>query len=198
MKQLIAMVVFLVGISEIFSQTHLPDPEASASPETKAIMARVHGGEINALLELGRTGDTNAIPILEKCAADTDPNWEGRRAAVPALIELKAESYFDKRIEELKIPKHQRDITAVERAFTVLSHMNTKEATRVIAKYLFDDTNPPKNIGDVGCNPVRETAAMTLWRMIPDRPVKTPYPSGMEEDIAKWRDWWQQNKSKYE
>ncbi len=176
--------------------------------QIQAIIQRVDGGETSALLELGNVGSTNLIPILEKYVApagrliQADPAQ--RDFAASALAKLGAEKHYQQLIRQRSLEQDFAASLEIERSFRILSHIPTKAAVRAVAQFLYDPSAPKRMPSDVVAASNQLLAARILGGLhgkfgglITNSPTAKDPATYDLEDVKKWQQWWEANKTNY-
>jgi hypothetical protein len=161
-----------------------------------------------AILRLGQLGGDDTKPVLQAYADRANikrsSNIEG--AAQAALARLGDEQSMQAIIKELSSddPIIQSD------AFVKLGMVGNSKAIRVLAPYLVDckcpkskEPMPPVPEGkqkqdDVEYFPRCHLAAKALAKAVANPPTLTNPDFYTEDDIAKWREWWNAHKTEYQ
>lgn len=161
------------------------------------------------ILQLGDSGDESVKPILKKYLQKT----KSRRLSTPAGAAQVALAKFDddafsEVLEELS-PK-QAALTQ-EEAFSKLGIIGNRKAIAALAGYLKDDSAPsvgePEGVkppppgmrrqGVIKFQKRGMMAAQALAKIIKDRPTETRPEFYTDDDLRKWREWWEKNKAQY-
>jgi hypothetical protein len=188
----------------------------TATDKTKAAMLEgVRRGEYAAILEAGRTGDTNLIPYLQTqiTGTPTDPSTE---AATMALAKLGVKKYLDDIVAEFAPTNsalfaayrtgqmvgssdptvtHVTNYHALANAFGKLAYIRNRSTVKIVAAFLYN-TESFYNAPDVPPSWPSGTAVRALRQMVDNPPGLPAVHTGEEEDRA-WQQWWEQNKDKY-
>ena len=188
----------------------------TATDKSKAAMLEgVRRGEYSAILEAGRTGDTNLIPYLRAqiTGEPTDPPTE---AATMALAKLGVKKYLDNIVAEVAPtnsalfaayqngqPVGSSDPTvmhiinchALEKAFEKLAYIRNPSTVKLVAAFVYN-TESFYNAPDVPPSRPSGAAARALRQLVGNPPALPPVYTGDEEERA-WQQWWEQNKDKY-
>lgn len=180
------------------------------------MLACVNRGEYSAILEAGRTGDTNLIPFLQAqmTGEPTDPPTE---AAKMALAKLGVKKYLDETVAELTttnsalfeaykkdggcaFPDEEMRVRCAkqrtwETAFKKVAYIHNPSTVKVVAQFLYS-TEHFQFAPDVPPWWASGYAYMTLRQMV-DNPPALPAVRTHEEEVHAWQQWWEQNKDKY-
>lgn len=165
--------------------------------EHTRLLGELKNGNPKAALELGRSGDISVIPTLKAYAELNEPQNQGvAEAARLALAKLGERKYFEEVLSEFK---QDVDVRKKAEAVKKLGYIGTKECIKDLAEYI--DTPlviPP--LGDSKTHisvPLKQIILETLGETVPNPPVKKKAGFFNNEDVAKWKKWWQENKSKF-
>lgn len=157
------------------------------------------------LLKLGVAGDESAKLILRKYASMIPVKRSSNISGIAqiSLAKLGNEKEFQQIVNELSSddPFVQTD------AFTKLGMVGNKRAVNILGEYLFDNKSPvaravvipkgEKRQGVLEFFSRSHLAAQALAQIVVPPPTKTDPQLYTNEDIEKWRDWWEKNKGKY-
>jgi hypothetical protein len=204
MKTLCVLCSCLYSVSVLAQNTN-----ALSGKTNTVLLEQIHHGEYSAILEAGRTGDTNLIPHLQAqiTGEPTDPSTE---AAKMALAKLGVKKYLDETVAELNttnsalfvfcknhsicpFPSEEMRVQCAkqrtwETAFKKLTYIRNPSTVKVVAQFLYS-TESFYNAPDVPPWSASGFAIFTLRQMV-DNP-----PQG--DDVKVWQQWWEKNKDKY-
>jgi hypothetical protein len=159
------------------------------------------------LLQLGDTTDRAVVlPVLRdyayRVAVRRPSEYAG--CAHVALVKIGDEVALAEMMAELS----DANPFTQTYAFQKLGMAGTTNIVRILGPYLIDETAPaedPSRLppGSVPAKDVRylrrsEMAARALAKIIKPAPTDTDPEFYTDEDIQKWREWWEANKSKYQ
>jgi hypothetical protein len=210
MKTLYVSILCLCSVG-VLAQTTIP----ASGKINAALLERVGRGEYSAILEAGRTGDTNLIPYLQAqiTGEPTDPPTE---AAKMALAKLGVRKYLDQIVAEVALPNSAlfaayqngqpvgaSDPTvmrvvnyhALEKAFEKLAYVRNRSTVKIVAAFLYN-TESFYNAPDVPPSWPSGAAVRALRQMVDNPPALPAVHTGEQEDRA-WQQWWEKNKDKY-
>lgn len=177
----------------------------------KILLNKAKAGNVEAVIELGKSKDQALIPKLSQMLKDAKDNKKhpvyirSLRLALAQLGEPKARQEI---INDLD--KNRR--YAQYQAFEDASHVGGKDMIEKVAAKLFDTSSGgrpfeydeksggDKIVSDVGLPAPRHAAVIALTRLIddPSAPkVDLKKYIDDEENVKKWREWWQANSNKY-
>lgn len=199
-RALITLAALLVS-SFAYSQ----DKKAGRRAE---LVERISKNDPRAILELADEGDKSAIPMLREELKKKDKRFGS--AATNAQMAL-AKLGERKQLDEILAENDSDDPAVQDHAIEKLAYVGGKEAIRKLGALLNDEQwrsmkgfDPKKRgpkgeqpQGDVVFLPRSQLAVKALSRIVPDSPTQ-PKKKPSKDDIQKWRDWWKNNKQKYE
>lgn len=189
----------------------------AADAAKEAMTARIQQADEDAILEAGRSGDTNFIPALEAKAQERQTD---RRtiAAKMALAKLGVRKYLDEILLEARNPANSPAYKGREKsnggfpsqfdklwvqmeAFKKLEYIKDRSTVKTLASFLYDKENREDYLvgGDVVFDSPSDTAMRILAQMV-DNPPQTNLPVVNETHDARvkiWQQWWEKNKDKY-
>lgn len=171
--------------------------ETADKKKAREIMAQVYAGDISALDEIAKLAPSVAVPILQIPAIHntTYPAETARARAALRTIEG-AVPYLEEVIMARIAAKAQDP--GVLAAFETLAVLGSKNAIRMTAPLLFNETILRSGMADVADSRVDLLAAETLGSMeLADAPKSKRLRRYHVQDVEQWRKWWIQNHARY-
>jgi len=168
--------------------------------DQKVIIARVQGGDGSAILELGKIKKPSTETLNYLKSLSKEDNKAFGSSAVYArmvLAKLGDKECFSEVQKELLHGNPYEQTNAFEK----LTYINGKNAIVLVAKFLNQEGQPmekgPKD--KVFFPPYSKLAVFGLSKMVED-PISKPNTIDdiTQEDVNKWRQWWNENKTQYE
>lgn len=203
---LTALLVVMLTVS-VNAQAGTEQKKAKVKP----LMERAEAGDQKAILDLGLLGDESVIPYLKKFLEQPNKNFGSAASnAQMALARLCGGEQFEEILNELK----SEDPSVQTDAIKKLTYVEGPKSIRVLAKLLTDsDENKKWRVmkgydpnkrgpqgeipqGKVFYHPRNYLAMKALAQIVPNPPTM-PTSEPTEEDLPKWREWWESNKDKY-
>lgn len=210
MKKNIVLVLVLFGINIIQGTAQKTDDknlrQGEASQEVLIQAAKT--GNKEAILELGKQGKRGAIPELKKIRDDNKNKAFGSisSCAQMALAKLGDSEAMNEILAELQ----SDDPMSQDHAIKKLAYIANNEAMEVLVNLLED--NKPRKMkgydpnmrgpkgempqGKILYEPINVIAMKTLATIIPN-PIIPADKLPTQENIQKWREWWEANSNKY-
>jgi len=209
-KYLICILTFAFCFASI-SGSEIPSLNNETCMANKDLLTKAEAGDIEAVVELGKSKDQALIPKLSqmlKDAKDKKKHPVYIRSLRTTLAQLGEHEARQEIINDLD--KNRR--YAQYQAFEDASCVGGKDMIEKIAAKLFDTSSGGRPIeydeksganvivSDVGLPAPRHAAVIALSRMIDDPSVpkidlqKITYD---DENVKKWREWWMANSNKY-
>jgi hypothetical protein len=184
----------------------LHELEAEPEPADRERGYQIQEEKKAILLQLGAISDQAAVPVLKEYAyrQPSKPVSFVEGCAHVALAKLGDQTAFDEIVAELR----DADRAIHSQAFTKLGMVGNTHAIKILASYLSDTSIPKVDEsslppGTVPADDIEfrrrcDMAAAALAQTIKPSPTETKPEFYTDEDIQKWREWWEANKSKYQ
>ena len=210
----ISAAIALAALNLSFAAFAQTVPAATEKSKT-AMLEGVSRGEYSAMLEAGRSGDTNLIPHLQARIIN-EPNDPSTEAAKMALAKLGVKRYLDEIVTEVaptssalfaayqngqpvgpSDPAVMRvaNCHTLANAFKKLAYIRNRSTVKIVAAFLYN-TESFYNAPDVPPSWPSSAASRALQQMV-DNPPALPAVHTGEEEVRIWQQWWEQNKDKY-
>lgn len=209
-RYLLYIFTIIVCVDAIAGHESIPLSNET-SVANKTLLKKAEAGDVVAILELGKSKDQTLIPKLSQMFKDAKGKKEHPvyiRSLRTTLAQLGESEARQEIINDLDSGRRYAQYQAFEDA----SRVGGKEMIRKIAAKLFDtspggrpveyDDKSGRNqiVSDVGLPAPRHAAVIALTRLIDDPTApkvdlnKITYN---EENVHKWREWWQANSNIY-
>lgn len=195
----------ITSAPELIAQLKALESEEKNLQEDTSSLHANQKAQRELLLKMGETGDQSFVPLLRSFANQSTikrPSLIAGCAQV-ALAKLGDTTAYNEIVSELK---HVNPVIQCE-AFQKLGMVASTSAVKILGSYLNDTSAPAVDPASLppGYVPARHLrffrrchmAAMALSKIIKPAPTQANPELYTDDDIQKWRAWWEANKSKY-
>jgi len=210
MKRNIVLILVLFGINTIqgIAQKNDDKRQIRVDSSLEALVQAADSGNNDAILELGKRGGGETIPVLQKIR-EKDKNkafGSASSCAQMALAKLGDSEAMDEILAELK----NEEPVSQDNAIKKLTYVANNKAIEVLIGLL--GNNKPRKMkgydpnmrgpkgempqGKILYEPINVIAMKALATIIPN-PIVSADKLPAQENIQKWREWWQANSNRY-
>jgi len=211
MKKNIVLVLVLFGINTMQGISQKNDDKSQIRIESslEALAQAADSGNNDAILELGKRGERETMPILQKIREKSKNKAFGSTSscAQMALAKLGDNEAMDEILAELKSDEPMSQDNAIKK----LTYVANNKAIEVLVGLLENDKprkmkgydpnmRGPKGEmpqGKILYEPINVLAMKALATIIPNLIILADNKLPSQENIQKWREWWQANSNKY-
>lgn len=179
-------------------------PSSERETKIRQLKERAQKNDSKAVLELGEEGDGSVVQMLRELRKKGEKHFGAPGAnAQMALAKLGEKKEFDEIVGELNSEDPRTQDNAIEK----LTYIGGPKAIKALCPLLqMDKTRRPKwNMPVGGVNPKGKVfyaslgvmAARALAKIV-DSPPVPPKEIPSNEDLSKWKAWWESNRAKFE
>lgn len=210
MKKNIVLILMLFEINTMQGIAQKIDDKSQTRMESslEALVQAADSGNNDAVLELGKRGEREITPILQKIREKNKNKAFGSvsSCAQMALAKLGDSKATDEILAELKSDEPMSQDNAIKK----LTYVANNKAIEILISLL--ENNSPRKMkgydsnmrgpkgempqGKILYEPINVIAMKALATIIPN-PIISANKLPSQGNIQKWREWWQVNSNKY-